>query len=191
MRSVILAFTLFHFATISAAENTAQLEEEARNLATQMDMQLKTQLKNAMKSGGPLNAITACNIKAPQIAEARSTDGWQVRRTSIRLRNPGNKSDAWERSILLAFKQQLVEGAPAANLQSSMIESNHEVSRYRFMKAIPVDEICLACHGDTIAKDVQAVLAEKYPSDAATGYKPGELRGAFTISKILENKRAD
>ncbi len=76
MRSVILAFTLFHFATISAAENTAQLEEEARNLAIQMDMQLKTQLKNAMKSGGPLNAITACNIKAPQIAEARSTYGW-------------------------------------------------------------------------------------------------------------------
>jgi hypothetical protein len=191
MRSVILAIALFQFATFSVAENTTHLEEKARNLAIQMGIQLKTQLKNAIESGGPSHAITVCNIQAPQIAEALSTDGWQVGRTSIKLRNPGNKPDAWERSILLAFRQQLAEGTPVANLQSSMIESSNGVTRYRFMKAIPVDGVCLVCHGDTIAKDVQAVLAEKYPMDAATGYKPGELRGAFTVSKILENERLD
>ncbi|SER45830.1 hypothetical protein SAMN05421690_102815 [Nitrosomonas sp. Nm51] len=34
-----------------------------------------------------------------------------------------------------------------------------------------------------------AALAEKYPQDAATGYKPGKLRGAFTISKTLDKSQ--
>ncbi len=76
-------------------------------------------------------------------------------------------------------------------MQNSTIELDHGITRYRFMKAIPIDGVCMACHGETVAEDVQSILAEKYPLDAATGYKPGELRGAFTISKILENGELD
>ena len=191
MRYIILAIALLQFSPLSIAENTTQLEEEAKKLAAQLGMQLKAQLKNAIEAGGPSSAITTCNVIAPQIADELSTSGWKVGRTSLKLRNPGNNPDAWERSTLLEFKQQLTEGIPAANLQRSTIESSHGVTHYRFMKAIPINSVCLACHGDAISTDVQSILAEKYPLDAATGYQLGELRGAFTISKILENDRPD
>ncbi len=32
---------------------------------------------------------------------------------------------------------------------------------------------------------VKAKLAELYPDDRATGYKEGDIRGAFTLSKPL------
>jgi uncharacterized protein DUF3365 len=191
MRSIILAIALLLFSTFSIAVNTTQLEEKAKNLASQLGMQLKARLKTAIEAGGPSNAIAACNVAAPQIAEELSTNGWKVGRTSLKLRNPGNAPDEWERATLLAFEQQLAAGTPPANLQNSTIESSDGIIRYRFMKAIPIDSVCMACHGETIAEDVQSILAEKYPLDAATDYKPGELRGAFTISKILENDTLD
>jgi len=191
MRYIILAIALLQFPPLLIADNTTQLEEKAKNLAAQLGMHLKVQLKSAIEAGGPSSAITTCNVIAPQIADELSTGGWKVGRTSLKLRNPGNSPDDWERSTLLAFEQQLAEGTPAANLQNSTIESNHGVTHYRFMKAIPINSVCLACHGDAISRDVQSILAEKYPLDAATGYQPGELRGAFTISKILENDSPD
>lgn len=189
MRNIIFAILLLSLSTHLAAENenTAQLEEKSKQLAAQLGMQLKARLKAAIEAGGPASAIAVCNVSAPQIAEELSKDGWTVGRTSLKLRNPANRPDEWEHATLLAFEQQLVSGVSAATLQNSTIESDQGEVRYRFMKAIPIDGVCMACHGEAIAEPVQAALAEKYPQDAATGYKSGELRGAFTISKILED----
>ncbi|MCP5245526.1 MAG: DUF3365 domain-containing protein [Burkholderiales bacterium] len=193
MRNIIFAIVLLQLSTQLAAENenTAQLEDQARNLAAQLGMQLKARLQNAMQTGGPASAISTCNVSAPEIADELSTGGWTVGRTSLKLRNPGNSPDEWERSTLLAFEQQLASGIPAAGLQNSVIETDDGVTRYRYMKAIPIDTVCMACHGETISDDVKSVLTEKYPLDAATGYKPGQLRGAFTVSKILTDNEAD
>jgi hypothetical protein len=48
---------------------------------------------------------------------------------------------------------------------------------------------CLACHGDPEAIDpqVKRLLAERYPDDTAVGYKPGDLRGAVSVSVLLES----
>ena len=51
------------------------------------------------------------------------------------------------------------------------------------MKAIPTGEVCLKCHGSNVAPDVKAAIGELYPEDQATGFKAGELRGAFSVSK--------
>ncbi len=51
------------------------------------------------------------------------------------------------------------------------------------MKAIPMAaEPCAACHGTDVKPDVKSEIDKLYPQDQATGFKPGELRGAFTIS---------
>ena len=66
-----------------------------------------------------------------------------------------------------------------ANLERAATVGNE----YRYMKAIAIPEgaPCLACHGEAIDAAVATRLRELYPSDKATGYKQGELRGAFTI----------
>lgn len=186
MRTLILVMAFLLFPNPAVAEDTAQLETKAKNLAFQLGTRLKAQLKTAIEAGGPANAITTCNVIAPQIAEELSTQGWKVGRTSLKLRNPNNSPDEWERSTLLAFEKQMAAGVPAGKLQNSTLESSQGVTRYRFMKAIPVGGVCLACHGEDLSKDVQSTLAEKYPLDEATGYRLGELRGAFTLSKTLE-----
>jgi hypothetical protein len=65
-----------------------------------------------------------------------------------------------------------------------VVESNGEKT-FRFMKAIPTGEVCLKCHGSDIDPKVKAKLQEAYPEDKATGYKLGDIRGAFTISQPM------
>jgi hypothetical protein len=49
--------------------------------------------------------------------------------------------------------------------------------RTAYAEPIVIQDLCLACHGAEVAPDVKAALAEKYPTDAATGYVVGDLRG--------------
>lgn len=51
------------------------------------------------------------------------------------------------------------------------------------MLPIKLKKACLTCHGpaDTIAADVKSKLAELYPTDDATGFSEGDLRGWFWI----------
>jgi hypothetical protein len=56
---------------------------------------------------------------------------------------------------------------------------------FRYMKAIPTAELCVACHGAEIPPDVAAKLEELYPQDKARGFQPGDIRGAFTITRAL------
>jgi hypothetical protein len=55
------------------------------------------------------------------------------------------------------------------------------------MKALPTQELCLACHGTAAHLDKEAVvrLKELYPDDKATGYALGQVRGALTVKKVL------
>lgn len=189
--SATILFAVLLLSTVASAEdtaNTAELEGTAKSLAGQLGMQLKTRLTSAIEDGGPAKAVSVCNVAAPEIAESLSTDGWKVGRTSFKLRNPDNKPDEWERSTLLAFEQQLAAGKPVAELQASIVESDQKITRYRFMKAIPIDTVCMTCHGKSIPQDVQSILAQKYPQDTAIGYQLGELRGAFTITKVLQKR---
>jgi hypothetical protein len=57
---------------------------------------------------------------------------------------------------------------------------------FRYMKAIPADDVCLMCHGKNIPDNLSAELKQLYPNDQATGFKKGDIRGAFTAIKILD-----
>jgi hypothetical protein len=53
------------------------------------------------------------------------------------------------------------------------------------MKAIPVAEQCLACHGSKIKPELAEHLQKLYPEDKAIGFSQGDLRGAFSLKKYL------
>ena len=54
------------------------------------------------------------------------------------------------------------------------------------MKAIPIGGLCLQCHGTAIAPELAEKLSELYPEDKATGYREGDMRGAFVVTRRLE-----
>jgi len=56
------------------------------------------------------------------------------------------------------------------------------------MKAIPIQPVCLACHGEKISPEVKAELDVQYPEDRARGFNLGDISGAFTVKQRLEER---
>ncbi|MEX2498681.1 MAG: DUF3365 domain-containing protein [Wenzhouxiangellaceae bacterium] len=44
---------------------------------------------------------------------------------------------------------------------------------------------CVICHGESIAPELAETIKQLYPQDQATGFAPGELRGAFSVTVEL------
>lgn len=187
---ISLALTL-SFTNVNAATDKANSEKqrvaESKKVVKAFMGQLKGELQSAMKAGGPTLAINTCKDQAPVIAKNLSDKyGWKVARTSLKTRNPNNAPDTWERSVLEKFEARKNNGEqvkPMAYFET--VESNGK-SSFRFMKAIPTGEVCLKCHGEDISPKVREKLTTSYPQDMATGFRLGDIRGAFTITQPVD-----
>jgi hypothetical protein len=187
MRRVALSVVLLLLA-IGAASASSDEERVAksRQAVKEFAGTLKGELLAALEEGGPVNAVSVCSEKAPAIAGGISADkGWDVGRTSLRIRNPENAPDSWERKTLEAFEERRKNGEDPSKMEHSEVVTAEGRSVFRYMKAIPVGEPCLTCHGKEIIPDLAAKLQELYPEDRATGFSPGEIRGAFTITQPM------
>jgi len=169
-------------AATSTVDETSKAE--AKEIVQEFFGRLKGELEAAIKTGGPAHAVGVCQVRAPSIAEELSQQtGWDVARTSLKHRNPANAPDEWERGVLQRFEERKAAGEDVKGMAHAEIVETRGQSRLRFMKAIPTAGVCLACHGETIADDVAAAIDEGYPADLARGYKLGDIRGAFSLSK--------
>lgn len=189
MKSVIYSVlsTFLMSTTLSAIAATTQQDEniqQARQLIQQYGGHLKHALKTAIKQEGVAKAVEVCHLKAPDIAtDVSDTSGWTVRRTSLKVRNLEDAPDKWEFSVLKKFKQRNAAGESAKLMDySEQVNINGE-AYFRYMKAIPTQKICLKCHGKKIASGVVKQLDSLYPFDQATGFKVGDIRGAFSLRK--------
>jgi hypothetical protein len=151
----------------------------SRDYASQLQDALSGKLKAAMQQGGPVSAIEVCQIEAPLIAAELSSTGSpsRVGRTALKVRNRDNAPDLEELQVLLDFTKTLEAGdqPPLSEFIS------YPDGSARYMQTIITQSPCLACHGEVLANDVKAAIAERYPEDQATGFKAGDLRGAFVI----------
>lgn len=153
--------------------------QESRELTRQFQQRLKTELEAAIAQAGPVGAIGVCREKAPGIAaELSAASGASVSRTALRVRNPANAPQPWQREAMERFEQRMAAGEPAEKLELFETPAGQGA---RYMKAIPTGPLCLTCHGSHLAADVQSALREMYPQDAATGFAAGDLRGAFSV----------
>ncbi len=161
--------------------------EEAKGIVKTFATQLKGELEAAMKEGGPTKAIPVCKDRAPAIAADLSAEtGWSVGRTSLKTRNMANNTpDDWERGVLEKFEQRKAGGEAVDTMAFAEVVETGSGKSFRFMKAIPTGDVCLACHGTAITPEVAAMLDEYYPEDQARGFAAGDIRGAFTLSKPL------
>lgn len=154
----------------------------SRLLAQQLGTELKAELSSALASTGPVGAINVCRTRAPEIAAKLSRDsGAVVSRTALRVRNPANAPDALQRAMLEQFAGDLATGRTEMPLEAAVeINRGGRIER-RYMRAIPMDAMCLACHGQQLSPEVASAIASDYPADQATGFEQGQLRGAFSV----------
>ncbi len=182
---VVAALGLFVLSVASASAETSVDDrlKAAREATMSFARELQAELKKALESGGPAAGIAICKEAAPAIAAAASERlGGEVGRTSLNTFNPANAPDDWERKVLEAFEARKAAGEPLDKLEFHEIVARDGEERFRYMKAIGMQQPCLACHGKTIAPELVEIIKRFYPADKGTGYDLGDIRGAFTIS---------
>jgi hypothetical protein len=178
---LLLACQPRHQAAAPPAIDSARLAQ-ARTAATDLGADLMAILTRELARGGPGAAIAVCADSAQARTTQHQQKGIVVRRVGTRVRNPLNIPDSIETVLLAAFQADLLAGrlpADTAVLQS--LPGGH--TRLRYLRPLRVQEPCLTCHGPEadIPEPVRTLLAERYPSDQATGYSVGELRGAISV----------
>lgn len=186
MRNILLPIVLL--TALNAFADDAVSLTEARKVASSVPPKLLQVLSDEIAKGGPESAIGVCRDKAPQLAKAASEQtGWGIRRVSLRPRNPKAVPDAWERAALQEFDRRAAAGESPATLEKGEIVSEADRKEYRYMKALPAQPICIACHGaaEQLKPEVKLQLQTLYPADQGFGYAVGQIRGAMTIRKAL------
>jgi type IV secretory pathway TrbL component len=175
-------------ATKPDAAAQAALVEDARKASAALTQKLGGELKAALAAQGPHGAVSVCKERAPQIAADVSRQfGVEAKRVSPKNRNPAGVPDAWEAEAQAGLEKRLAAGEKPETLDTWQIVQTPTGQQFRYAKALPVQQMCLSCHGDpaAIPDAVKARLASEYPLDKATGYAPGMLRGIVSIKRSL------
>jgi hypothetical protein len=188
LQSITLAIVLaFCGAPLTEAETQADLQPylaKAREAVKGMGGKLQGELKAAIAAGGPVSAVEVCKTIAPAIgAEQSKASGFTLKRTALKVRNPANAPDELERSVLEDFVSKVQAGTDPATLERIEEVKDGERTLVRYFKAIPTaKEPCLTCHGSELSGELKDAIAKLYPDDHATGFKAGDVRGAFSVT---------
>jgi len=172
------------------AEDVSALIAETRKAALPVLPKVVQTMQAAVKAQGAVGAIAVCKEKAPQLLqEVQQQTGWQIHRVSLKTRNAATGvPDVWEARQLAEFNIRVANGARAGELEVGEVVRDADGRRsFRYLKALPVVEVCQTCHGpaEALSGDLKAALARDYPQDHATGYVAGEVRGGLSVKRPL------
>lgn len=175
--------------TAGADDGLKAFTDEARKVAMQLVTQVRGELGKELERTGPIRAITVCKYSVPELSSNLSRHtGWRVTRVALRTRNSAlGQPDAWEQKVLLDFERMVTKGEKIDTLEYAEAVSEPAGKAWRYMKAIPMQPPCLACHGpvDQLSEGVRAQLAAEYPYDKAVDYNLGQVRGAVSVKKFF------
>jgi hypothetical protein len=169
--------TLLLLSSLTAVPVNADLESEAEALAiekahaavSEVEMDFRKALEEAVKKGELKKALPGCRIKNLGSAEIK------VGRTSHRLRNTQNAAPEWTKRYLNQFANAKPTEIPKHVL--TKISKN----RYGYIKPIFVQPICLNCHGRAVTPEVQEAIRVAYPNDKALNFDLGDFRGVLWL----------
>jgi len=83
----------------------ARAREVGSEAAATLQSTLAPRLMAAMQEGGPAHAVEFCAGAAEMLTDSASrAAGFDVKRTSSRVRNPANAPDRWEKEALRRFE---------------------------------------------------------------------------------------
>lgn len=185
----LLASSLLFLALPVLAQDIGALTSETKKAVLPVIPKVVNAMQEAVAEKGVAGAIPVCKDQAPQlIKEKRQETGWDIRRVSLKARNAERATpDLWEVRQLADFNIRAANGEKPETLEKSEIVMVDGKPVLRYMKALPVADVCLKCHGprEGMEAGLQEKLAESYPHDQATGYAKGQIRGALTVKRPL------
>ncbi|RHX85525.1 Tll0287-like domain-containing protein [Leptospira stimsonii] len=177
-----LAFFLFvQFFIVCDRGQNQEKKEILLKLIGDFQVDLQKNLQTAIQKQGVVAALEVCKTISPQKEEEIKQEfpAIRIRRVSEKPRNPNHKPEEWEARIFKEWAEAIQTGMPPYTVILS------EPSGIKILKPIVLENpTCLKCHGGPkdIFPGVAKKIAELYPNDQATGYKLGDLRGAFSAT---------
>lgn len=175
--SIIVTTFLFISCTSKPVElDDPELMSTSKSYAKVYAGTLKKKVKTAIVQEGVETAIDFCNLNAIPLSDSISRAKNVVfKRVSHKNRNPKNKANAFELSLIETYAQN---NSKAPKLFK---DGKNEL----FYAPIYIDSpLCLNCHGK-VGKEISEVVYQKisslYPNDLATDFTSNELRGLLKI----------
>jgi hypothetical protein len=116
---VLVSLSLLAAVQPAWAQDAASLLAETRKTALPVLPKVVQAMQTAVKEQGPVGAIPVCKEKAPQLLqEMRQQTGWDIRRVSLKTRNPATGTpDAWEARQLADFDIKAANGAKPEQIE--------------------------------------------------------------------------
>jgi hypothetical protein len=141
---------------------------------------IRLKVISVMEEKGIPGAVEFCNVNAYPLTDSlsKALDA-QIRRTSIRWRNPNNAPSKSEVSILEFYENQHLKGL---KLRDSLIKISK--SEVLFVRPIFAYGMCQNCHGavgTTLQPENYDIIKKLYPEDKSIDYRSGDLRGMWSI----------
>ncbi len=167
-----------------SAESQAAALQRGQTIVAETFGVLSSNLQSAIQQGGVSNALPYCSLAtSPLTSGMAQKHGVTLRRVSHKARNPANQADTVELAILKQFEAVLSGGSTTSPPAAVVTNLTADAASF-FAPIVLNNERCLKCHGapgrDIAPEDV-AIIQQLYPHDAATGFKLGDLRGAWRI----------
>lgn len=185
----LLPIALMLAALPALAQDVGALTADTKKIVLPVVPKVVAAMQEAVAEKGVAGAIPVCKEQAPAlIKEKRQETGWDIRRVSLRTRNPERATpDLWEVRQLADFNIRAANGEKIDTIEKAEIVSIDGKPVFRYMKALPVGDVCVKCHGpaEGLDAELKARLADSYPHDQATGYSKGQIRGALTVKRPL------
>jgi hypothetical protein len=189
LKKLGLTLALCAAAVPATASEIESLTRETREATQPLLGKVVATLKDTLATQSPHETVDVCRERLPgMVKETREKTGWNIRRVSLKARNAERGTpDAFEVAVLADFDRRAAAGEKRETLEVGEIVQTAEGRVFRYMKALPVQEVCMNCHGDaaSLAPDLRNKLAALYPADKATGYSLGQIRGALTVQRKL------
>lgn len=185
---------MFVLLALALVPGTAQerdeevLIEETKAVALGMYQQIATRLVAELESGPPEAALAVCASVAEATAALVSRErGWRIARVSLKPRNPLLYPDAWEQQALIDFVARRARGEDPEEMERAAVVAEPSGRFVRYIKALHMMPLCMECHGpyDTLKPEIGAALQREYPSDRATDFKTGQIRGGLAVKRPL------
>ena len=159
------------------AVDTADILKQGDSITNRVQKLLLSNVMQAMKAGGPVNAVAFCNVHALSLTDSLEGEyNCIIQRVSDKYRNPANKPTETDLEVMTKMSS-------TNPMKPLLVTENGRMIYYKPIKiAMPA---CLTCHGGA-GKEIDSktleIISQKYLGDLATGYKEGDLRGLWKIT---------
>ncbi len=176
---------------MDAADEHSAAVGKAKRATEKLIGKLMGEVQKSIKEVGLAGTVTHCANRAQELGTlVGAEEGVVIRRVTEKTRNPLDAPDTFERRIITRFAVMAQRGELDASTVHMEVVKENDREMLRYFKPITIKKPCLGCHGpaESIAPEVRQALRKHYPSDRATGYSVGDLRGIVSVIVPLDEE---